>query len=406
MNILFVCHRFPFPPKRGGKIRPFNIIKHLHEQGHQVHVCSLSRSETEAIEGNGLEAFCSSAFSAMVTPKRQLVRMILRLPTSTPSSMGYFFSPALKARIDSIISNGNIDLIIVHCSSVAQYVENVTGIPKVLDYGDMDSQKWLEYSVHKPFPLSIGYLIEGRKLMAAEKKLASKFSICTTTTYGELETLQSLTRKTPSDWFPNGVDANHFVPNDRFDPELISFIGRMDYYPNQQSVLDFVTNVFPIIRSTRPEAKFVVVGAEPPQKIRDLAKVNGVTVTGTVADVRSYVTNSVVNVANLEIARGTQNKILESMAMGVPVVASPAAAKGVDAIAGEHLLVGTNHRELANQILAVMNSPQLRSQLAKAGRERVLHNHSWPESMKKLDSILSRLVHPGPEKHKKAEVLV
>lgn len=391
MRVLFICHRYPFPPKRGGKIRPFNIIKHFQTAGHEVHVASLVRSDEEKSEGVGLEQYCASSFHAQVAKPIQALRMVSRLASRTPSSMGYFYSSKLNAHVRLLLDKHSFDLVFVHCSSVAQYVEDVKGPLKHLDFGDMDSQKWLEYSNYKPFPLSLGYALEGRKLMAAERNLSTKFDQCSATTRGELETLVELNPNVRGRWFPNGVDATFFKPVLDYDSNLISFVGRMDYFPNQEGVIRFVKDVFPLVKKVNSAAQFVIVGAEPPDSIRELESVPGVKVTGTVVDVRPFITGSALNVAPLAIARGTQNKILEAMSMGVPVVTSGPAAKGVDAIAGEHFEVADEAAETADKILEIMTNGLRRSQLAEAGRERVLSHHAWPASMKKLDGIISDL---------------
>ena len=153
MKILYVCHRFPYPPRRGGKIRPFNMIRHL-SRNHEVTVASLVRSEQEATEGSGLAQYCAHYEFGRVHAPVQVLRMLARLPTTTPSSMGYFYSAQLARRLRDLLGRQRFDLIFVHCSSVAQYVKDVRGIPKILDFGDMDSQKWLEYARYKTFPLS------------------------------------------------------------------------------------------------------------------------------------------------------------------------------------------------------------------------------------------------------------
>ena len=182
MNILYLCHRFPFPPKRGGKIRPFNMIRHLSASGHQVTVCSLARSTEEAEEGQGIAPYCAEFEMGYVKVWIQVARMIVRLPLPMPSSMGFFYSPELAEHVRGLLGSKTWDLIFVHCSSVAQYVEHVQNIPKILDFGDMDSQKWFEYANYKPFPLSLGYRLEGAKMLAAEKRLARRFDLCTATT--------------------------------------------------------------------------------------------------------------------------------------------------------------------------------------------------------------------------------
>lgn len=393
MKILYVCHRFPFPPKRGGKIRPFNMIRHFSAQGHQVTVCSLSRSSDEAKEGEGIAGHCQHFEMASVKNPVQVLRMVARLPLLTPSSMGFFYSPDLKRRVDALLANEKFDLIFVHCSSVAQYVEHVKGIPKILDFGDMDSQKWLEYANYKPFPVSLGYRLEGTKMLLAEKRLSKRFDLCTATTRAEWETLDSYQTGVASDWFPNGVDADFFCPSDEpYDPDTISFIGRMDYYPNQECMARFCDQTWRLLKTRRPNMKLLIVGADPSPEMRKLGDIPGVTVTGSVPDVRPYIRKSTLMVAPLNIARGTQNKILEAMAMGVPVVTSSIAAGGVDAESVKHFLVADTPGEYADAIMRIVNNPQERDRLATAGRERMLSNHAWPHSMERLDQIIDRCI--------------
>ncbi|WP_349743781.1 TIGR03087 family PEP-CTERM/XrtA system glycosyltransferase [Roseateles cavernae] len=399
MNILYLCHRFPFPPKRGGKIRPFNMIRHLSAAGHRVTVCSLVRAEDEGVEGQGIAPYCEAFEMARVHNPVQFLRMIVRLPLTTPSSMGYFYSPALRARVDALLASRRWDLIFVHCSSVAQYVEHVQDIPKILDFGDMDSQKWLEYANYKPFPLSLGYRLEGYKMLAAEKRLARRFDICTATTRAEWQTLDGYGTGAATDWFPNGVDAEFFSPGEQaYDADTVSFIGRMDYYPNQECMARFCAEVWPLLRAQRPAMKLLIIGADPSPQMRQLGELPGVTVTGSVPDVRPYVRQSAVMVAPLAIARGTQNKILEAMAMGVPVVTSSCAAGGVDAEDGAHLLVADTPQQIVAAILRVTGDAQERERLARAGRERMLSHHAWPRSMQRLDGIIARLVDPSVTK--------
>ena len=392
MRILYVCHRFPYPPKRGGKIRPFNMIRHL-SASHEVVVASLARSPAEAEEGRGLAAHCAHYEMVTVRNPVQVARMIARLPTRAPSSIGFFHSPDLARRIRVLLATEDFDLVFVHCSSVAHYVRHVRGIPKILDFGDMDSQKWLEYGRCKPFPLSLDYRLEGVKLEAEEKRLARNFELCTATTRAEWETLESYRSGTATDWFPNGVDSEYFAPStEPYDVDTISFVGRMDYFPNQECMFRFCREAFPRIRERRPQAKLVIVGADPSTAIRKLGELPGVTVTGSVPDVRPYLHRSALMVAPLAIARGTQNKILEAMAAGVPVVTSSVAAGGVDAVPGEHLLVADSPEEIAAAALRIMDDPELRRCYAQAGRARVLANHAWEASMRRLDGIIERCV--------------
>jgi len=390
MKILYVCHRFPFPPKRGGKIRPFNMIRHL-SRSHEVTVASLVRSEDEGRDGQGIKDYCAHFEMALVNAPTQALRMVARLPTAVPSSMGYFYSSELAQRIDALLARERFDLIFVHCSSVAQYVVQAREVPKILDFGDMDSQKWLEYAQYKPFPLSLGYRLEAAKLERAERQLAGCFDLCTATTFAEWQTLESYRTGVATDWFPNGVDADYFKPGpEAHDVDTLCFVGRMDYYPNQECMFDFCANVMPALRARRPGLKLLIVGADPIPAVTRLGDLPGVTVTGSVPDVRPYLQGSALMVAPLNIARGTQNKILEAMASGVPVVTSAVAAGGVDAKDKEHFLVASTRDQYVDAILGVIENPGERQRLANAGRQRMLSHHAWDRSMRRLDAIVER----------------
>ena len=387
MKILFVCHRFPFPPRRGGKIRPFHIIRHLQKR-HHVTVASLARSSAEAAEGEGLADHCSRIIMDTVSPVAALARMAVRLPTQTPSSMGYFYSPRLARRIRQELETVDYDLIFVHCTFAALYVVGAE-IPSILDFGDMDSQKWLAYSKVRQFPLSLAYYLDGQKLRWAEARLATNFDLCTCTTRAELKTLETYNVGVPLGWFPNGVDSNYFTPTAApYVPDSITFSGRMDYYPNQECMIDFCHNILPLIRAKRPNVTFTIVGATPPRAIRNLGRQPAVTVTGSVPDIRPYVARSAVSVAPLKTARGTQNKILEAMAMGIPTVISPPAAMGVDAEPDHHFLMASSPLEYANAVIRLLENPAERRRLAEAGRARILSHHSWSDSLRTLDGLL------------------
>ena len=388
MKILFLCHRFPYPPTQGGNIRSFNMIRHLSQRAH-VTVASIAHSTEAAAEGAGIEPYCNS-YRAIVLPKWQAwLQMIARVPTLTPSSLGYFASGQLRHFIDRELRTGAYDLIVVHCSSVAPYVAGFSDLPKVLDFADMDSAKWSLYADTLGLPMSVVYGVEGWKLRRLESALARDFDLTTVTTAAELETLDDLGTARRTGWFPNGVDTEFFQPSEAdWDPDQICFTGKMDYFPNEQAVAWFAREVLPLIRQTRPTAAFSIVGASPTAAVRELADLPGVTVTGTVPDVRPFSHRAAVVVAPLFLARGVQNKVLEAMAMGVPVVSSHPAARGVDAVPGEHLLTAEGAEDFAQAVLGLMNDPARRRALGDAGRDRVLSHHTWPKAMEAMDRLL------------------
>ena len=390
MKILFVCHRLPYPPNRGGKIRPFNMIRHLSRQ-HSVTVASLAHTEQEAADAAKLKDYCEEVIAEIVPDSVRWLQAVKALLTSTPSSVAYFWSDRLGRRITDKLHSTKFDLIFVHCAFVAQYVFDWQQGIRVLDFGDLDSAKWAEYARTRAFPLSIGYAIEARKLRRYETMMARRFQRCTVTTRGEMEEYQKLGADIPCTLMPNGVDTTFFRPIDKAENKhsVIVFLGRMDYFPNIDAVRFFVRRIFPIIRRERPDTQFRIIGSNPTGGVRELAKVEGVSVTGYVPDVRPYLADATVSVAPLRIARGTQNKILESMAMGLPVVTTKQAAKGIEAVPGKHLLVADDAENFAWRVLDILEAKNLHSELTKAGRQQVEAAHVWPTSMKILDKVLA-----------------
>jgi sugar transferase (PEP-CTERM/EpsH1 system associated) len=281
-------------------------------------------------------------------------------------------------------------VIIVHCAFVAQYVEDAHAALRILDYGDMDSAKWREYAGHRKLPLSWGYALEARKLQDYERRMAAKFDCCSVTTRGELEEFETLRTGIPCRVIPNGVDTSYFAQGGMSTSSgpVIAFVGRMDYFPNIDAVCYFVEDILPLIRAKIPSVRFMIVGSDPSRRVRDLQKTPGVVVTGHVPDVRVYMKDSAVSVAPLRIARGTQNKILESMSMGVPVVASPQAAKGIQATPGRHILVAEHPQHFANTVIELLLDESLRRKVSISARVHLDHAHTWRGSMEMLDELL------------------
>jgi sugar transferase (PEP-CTERM/EpsH1 system associated) len=239
--------------------------------------------------------------------------------------------------------------------------------------------------------VSAGYRWEAWRMQRAEQRIAAQFDEVTVATAGEVRTLAEAGVTRNVDWFANGVDLDYFQPDEtRYDASTITFVGRMDYFPNEQCMEDFCAEVWPQLRRERPGLKLQIVGAAPTPRVLALGRIDGVTVTGAVPDVRPYVRGSALTVTPLKIARGTQNKILESMAMGVPVISSRLAASGVDAVPGEHLLCADTPDELCAAIGRLLDDRAERDRLAEAGRERVRSHHSWAGAMGRLDGIIAR----------------
>jgi sugar transferase (PEP-CTERM/EpsH1 system associated) len=390
VKILLLCHRFPFPPNRGGKTRAFHVLKYL-SRDHEITLASLLRRDEQALGTTPLEKFTVRQLLVPVSELSSWGYAVGCALGTTPSSFGYFHSPRLASALQRELAHP-YDLVLAMSSSMGPYVAQARAA-KVLDFTDLDSQKWFAYAEHRSRAAALAYRWEGRKVERAETELARRFDLCTCTTPAELDTLRHLGTARRAEWFANGVDAEYFRPCAApYDADAICFLGRMDYYPNADAMIWFCDRVIPALRARRPRLTLSIIGANPSRRIRRLAERPGIQVTGTVDDVRPRATRAALSVAPLRIARGTQNKILESLAMGVPVVASSLAARGTQTVPGEHLLTADGANEFVAAILRLLDDPAERRRLSLAGRARMLTHHDWAVSIRRLDDLLRQCV--------------
>jgi polysaccharide biosynthesis protein PslH len=389
MNILFLCHRLPYPPNRGGKIRPFNMVRHL-AQRHRVTVATLARSAEEVAEGRPLAAHCHEVLVERITPAQGWLRFGLHTATGYPSTFGYFYSPALHRRVREVLDRGDIDAILVHCSSMGPYVMEHQGCRKVMDFGDADSEKWMEYGRTAPFPLSLGFRLEAGKVRRFEQRLSECFDACSVTAPREREVLGGYVRK-PIHVFPNGVDGEYFRPSGEggaYERDRLIFTGNMSYKPNVEAVQYIVAEILPRIWSQRPAARLYIVGMNPTPAVRRLGDGRRVVVTGGVDDIRLYFERAAVALAPLRIARGLQNKVLEAMAMRVPVVASPQAFNGINAVANRDLLVADGPEAFSRAAVSLLEDADRRERYAAAARACVEENHEWERILQGLEALV------------------
>ena len=390
MKILFLCHRLPFPPQRGGKIRPFNMIRHL-AVSHEVVVATLARSADELAAGQELHRYCHGLHVGRISRPASWARFALYGMSTAPATFGYFYSPELARTVRKLLDTGGFDAIVVHCSSMGPYVAGHSACRKVMDFGDADSEKWFEYSRTEPFPLSQAFRLEGRKVRRYEAWLGKQFDACSVNAPRERDVLAGYVH-TPISVIPNGVDLEYFEPTRSsgrsYVPNRLVFTGNMSYRPNVEAVQHLVTAVLPRIRREIPDVQLCIVGMDPTPAVQRLAEGDRVVVTGKVDDIRPYFDSAAVAVAPLRVARGLQNKVLEAMAMRVPVVASPAAFEGVSAVAGRDLLVAADPTAFSRAVVTLLSDRAARERYAAAGRRCVETSHNWSRLLQRLEDLV------------------
>jgi sugar transferase (PEP-CTERM/EpsH1 system associated) len=385
LRILYLCHRIPYPPNKGEKIRAFHQLRALSAR-HELDLFTLS-DETNDTDQSGLNKLCRRVTVAKVNPTWHRLRALGSLFGRTPLTVPYFYSSELQQGINQAISSRSYDRIFIYCSSMAQYVEDGAQIPTVMDLVDVDSDKWKQYAAFSRFPMSALYRREGSCLREYELAACERASCTVVTTEREAEIVRLLSERIRVHVIANGVDTAYFSPEAVLPhpgvPTIV-FTGDMSYYPNVQAVAYFARSVFPLIVSKIPDARFLIVGRNPASSVRALAKVKNVQVTGFVPDVRPYLAQSQVSVAPFSIAAGIQNKILEALAYGIPVVANPKAVQGLSQGAANTVQIANDAPDMAEKIVQLLRDPSARRALGAASRQQVTADYSWENALNKL----------------------
>lgn len=275
---------------------------------------------------------------------------------------------------------------------MAEYVRYVSGIPKIIDFVDVDSEKWRVYANFHSFPLSWIYRLESDRLSRYEVEVAKAFDHSVFVSEKEANLFKQRIKDRGISVIPNGVDLDYFDP-DRYagicsKQTSIVFTGVMDYFPNVDAVKYFCTEIFPLVRESFPEAWFFIVGRNPTRQVKKLGLQHNVTVTGSVPDIRSYLEMAKIFVAPFRIARGIQNKILEAMAMGIPVVGTSEAFQGVKATMSDGIRIADEPKGFAREVLTFLNNPELRQLCSLQSRRYVQRHHQWQECGILLESLL------------------
>jgi sugar transferase (PEP-CTERM/EpsH1 system associated) len=317
------------------------------------------------------------------------------LLTGEPLTLAYYRDRALTLWVKDLAARRPISGVLAFSSSMGQYAGSTLlghGAVTIMDFCDVDSDKWAQYASSHSFPLNRVYAREARALAAVESRYVREFDASLVVSEAEARILRAVAGCDPARVrvVPNGVDTGYFDPELSFTNPFsqgtrpIVFTGAMDYHANVDGVQWYAREVFPIVRQQLPGAVFAIVGSDPAPAVRALARAPGVTVTGRVPDIRPYLAHASVVVAPLRIARGVQNKVLEALAMARPVVACENALQGISAVAEEAgVAVANDPHALATATVACAGvSSEPRS------RAFVQTRFSWEKHLAAVTSLM------------------
>ena len=391
MRILYLAHRIPYPPDKGEKTRCFHQVEFLSAR-HSIDLFCFAASPQEAAGQVSLGKICRSVHVEILRPRDGYVRAIRRAFNNLPASVSYYDSHLMREAVRAAIRREKYDLIFVYCSSMAQYVPLPAVAPIVIDFVDADSAKWMQYAKWSAFPKSWLYGREGRSLARYEKQVTEDFDLSIVTTPQEALDLGG-GRCRAVEIVANGVAAPPTIDASQLPEEIrqlqpyVLFVGTMNYRPNSDAVEYFANTIFPLLRQTHPGLRFLIVGRDPGAGVKKLGSLPGVVVTGSVPEVHSYLAGAAVTVAPFRIAQGVQNKVLEALVAGIPIVLTSRPARAIDSAAARLLLVADTPKDFARLVRSVLENPDLRQRSQEAASE-LKQLLAWRTSLTRLEELL------------------
>lgn len=393
-HLLFLAHRIPYPPNKGDKIRSYHLLKHL-AQRYRVHLGTFVDDVDDWKHVDTVKQLCGETHFANLNPRTARLRSLTALAANRPLSLDYYRDNALTDWVTKITREHPIKRVLVFSSAMAQYAPQIDDARRVIDFVDVDSDKWRQYAEKKLWPMSWLYRREGRQLLRHEKQVAGDFDASLFVSQAEADLFKQLAPESTDriGFFNNGVDTDYFSPNREYtnpypdDAAVMVFTGAMDYWPNVDAVQWFTREILPQVLAGNPNAHFYIVGSRPANEVQALASLPRVHVTGTVPDVRPYIAHARIALAPLRIARGIQNKVLEAMAMAKPVVVSPQALEGISAEPGRELLCAENPAQFVAAISQLLIQPD--QSLGRAARAKVDTTYGWSSNLARVDTLLA-----------------
>jgi polysaccharide biosynthesis protein PslH len=383
MTVLFITSRYPYPLLKGDQVRAYHQITELAKRGHKITLISFDNGS----RNTELEQRCAATYLVKPVDKQDIVKRMGRLVFSDqPLQLAFFYSPEMVNTIEHVMKTAAFDVAVVQLSRMGDYLPFLqkAKIPVVLDLIDSLAMNIDLKGQKSPFPLNLLWRMESKRLFNYETRAASSVAAATVVSEKDKEYLNQASIYVN----PNGVSvssSNHESPR---EDETLMFHGNMSYYPNVEGAQFLVRDIMPRVWQEKPTCKVLLVGANPSKKVSALASEN-VVVTGYVEDVKPFLRTSTLGVYPILRATGIQNKILEAMTEGLPVITTPTVAEGIkEGVTPQHFYSESDAEKLAIKIVQLLNDSNERQRLALAAKELILNSYTWEIQVTALEKLM------------------
>ncbi len=383
-RILIISPYFPFPARDGGKVRLYNLIKHLSKEN-EVYLLAYVEPTADKSCVNLAKEFCTDVFPVLREEDKRIIRDDL------PRSVSFFYTQAMIDELKKVLDIVKPDIVQLDFLIMTEYVKHIKNVPVFYTEHDMGLLDFNQ-SFHDRDLEDNERFFEWKKLVQYEKKILDLFTSVIVLTERDKYLIENLNNNIKATIIPTGVDSEFYKPNDYTDNEKnLIFVGHYRHFPNADAIVYFVKNIFPKVIQKIPNIKLYIVGSGVTKAVEEL-KNDNIIITGEVEDIKQYLKRPNIFVAPVRLGGGIKGKVLEAMAMGVPVVATKEAVSGIDYSIGDFALVSDDVDVFADNVVKLYNDDALYKTLATNSRKIVEENYNWKKIADKLNNFYSEKI--------------
>ena len=393
MKLLFLANRTPYPPFRGDKLKIYHLAKRLAAKGHELTLLTFAQSAEDFAAREKLETIFKEVHLVSLPAWKSAMNCLAAAWDSKPVQVLYFQDATMRKKLVEVLRANHFDAVHVQHLRMAPYLAGNKFIPRILDLPDAFSLYWQRRkSVDRGFFQRQFEAMEGARVLRYEPVMKD-YELALTCSAEDLEYLQQTHGAANLRLLPNGVDLDTFYPRDHdySHNQTLLFTGNMDYAPNVDAVQYFSEEILPLIRRSYPAVRLVIAGQRPVESVRKLAG-EGIEVTGFIEDLAAKYNEASVVVAPLRFGAGTQNKVLEAMAMGIPVVCSNIGFAGLGIAQGEGAFMQVQPDAFAQSVIELLNDEALRRRTGHKGIEVMRQRFGWDAIATRLEDYFSEAI--------------
>jgi polysaccharide biosynthesis protein PslH len=394
MHILQICPKMPYPATDGGRIAIYEPLRRLAARGHRITLLAPAPAVVDMSALAEMRRHCRLELVPLDT-RNHMLPAAINLFSSTPYTVAKYDARPLRKRLRELLAAERYDLVQIENLHMAAYgaIAAEQGLPVVLRQQNVESQLAERYARTQHGLRRLYALIHAAKLRRYEASACARMDVCLAITPDDAERLRALSPTIRVVTVPAGVDLDDFQPRPAGEEAAaIVSVAAMDWPPNSDAIGWFSEQVLPLIRETHPAARLYIVGKNPPPAIQALARLDYVTVTGFVDDVRAYFAKGAVFVVPLRSGGGMRVKILQAMAMGKAIVSTTIGAEGIAAEDGEAICLADTPAAFAGQVSRLLGDAQLRRRIGGCAQRLAAARYSWDSTVDRLEQVYRQII--------------